>query len=94
MNAQEAQKTLRQELRTTRDELWRLADEIRVHMHLAGMEAKQRWSNLEPELQDFEKRVETAAGQIGSELEAIGKELKNVSTDLRKQLQKLRNELS
>ncbi len=94
MNAQEAQKTLRQELQTTRDELWRLADEIRVHVHLAGMEVKNRWSTLEPELRDFEQRVENAAGKIGSELEAIGTELKSVSTDLKKRLQKLRGELS
>jgi ElaB/YqjD/DUF883 family membrane-anchored ribosome-binding protein len=33
-------------------ELEKLADEIRVRLHLAGMEAKDSWNKLEPRLAD------------------------------------------
>ena len=86
MTAQEADKTIKEELRQTRDELWRLADEIRVKIHLAGMEVKDTWGRLEPRLQEFEQRVEDAT-------EKIGAELKDASTDLKERLQKLRDEI-
>ncbi|MFN0063651.1 MAG: hypothetical protein ACKVPX_14180 [Myxococcaceae bacterium] len=35
--------------------LRRLRDEIRVEVHLAGMEAKDRWKNLEPQLEQAER---------------------------------------
>lgn len=35
--------------------LRRLRDEIQVEMHLAGMEAKDRWHALEPKLAEAEK---------------------------------------
>lgn len=86
MSAQPAEKTLKEELQDTRNELWRLADEIRVKIHLAGMEVKETWSKLEPRLHDFEGRIEGAA-------ETIGTELKDVSIDLKDRLKKIRDEL-
>lgn len=86
MTAQQADKTVREELRHTRDELWRLADEIRVKIHLAGMEVKDTWDRLEPKLQEFEDRMEDAT-------EKIGAELKDASSDLKARMQKLRDEI-
>jgi len=40
MSADEADKTLKQDLEDTREDLKRTADEIRVKLHLAGMDAK------------------------------------------------------
>lgn len=48
---------LKDEVRETLDTLTTLRDEIRVQVHLAGMDAKQRWDELE---QDVE-RVQRAA---------------------------------
>jgi hypothetical protein len=41
-------------LRETIDELERLRDEIRVNAHLAAMDAKDRWHELEPQLEKAE----------------------------------------
>ncbi len=35
-----------------------LRDEIRVDLHLAGMDAKDKWKEMEPKLRDAEKLVE------------------------------------
>ncbi len=45
-----------QELRTLRDQ-------IRVKLHLAGQDARDAWENrLEPQMEDLERKVKTAAG--------------------------------
>lgn len=36
------------------DELRRLRDEIRLNIHLGGMDAKDRWERLEPRIMDAE----------------------------------------
>lgn len=43
---------------TTIDELKELRDEIKVKLHLAGMEAKQQWQQLEPRLVEIEAKLE------------------------------------
>ncbi|MGZ3420324.1 MAG: hypothetical protein ACXVEE_20785 [Polyangiales bacterium] len=51
------------ELNTTLDELRKLRDEIRVQLHLAGMEAKDRWNReLEPQFFSLEKKIEKQVG--------------------------------
>ena len=35
-----------------------LSDEIRVDLHLAGMDAKDKWKELEPRFRDAEKLAE------------------------------------
>lgn len=45
---------LRNQLQRGLDELRRLRDEIRVDMHLAGMDAKDKWRDLEPRILDAE----------------------------------------
>jgi hypothetical protein len=37
-----------------------LRDEVRVTIHLAGMEAKDRWRQLEPHLEDVERAAREA----------------------------------
>lgn len=74
------------ELREIRDELEKLADEIRLKLHLAGMDARNTWSKIEPKLHDFEQRAEQTT-------ERIGQELRDLGTDLRKRMRKLRSEL-
>jgi hypothetical protein len=47
------------DLKTTYGELRTLGEEIRVQLHLAGMDAKDLWNrDLEPRLFSMEKRVE------------------------------------
>jgi hypothetical protein len=55
---------LRRELNATLDELRTLRDEIRLQLHLAGMEAKTKWDrDLEPRLFRMEKAVEREAAE-------------------------------
>ena len=59
-----------------KSELQRMADEIRVRLHLAGMEAKDAWAKVEPRLREFEQKIEGAAGKMTDELSAIGTQLR------------------
>ena len=43
--------TLRTSMQRGLDELTELKDEIRVKLHLGGMDAKDAWAALEPELE-------------------------------------------
>lgn len=75
MSADEAQKTLKQELEDTRDDLKRTADEIKVKLHLAGMDAKDAWEDIQPRLAEFEQRFDAKAEEVGEELKALGGEI-------------------
>lgn len=49
-----------------------LRDEIRVQIHLAGMEAKKRWEELEKRIQELERKEAmkpTAAHELLTALE-------------------------
>ena len=76
MSAEEADKTLKEELQETRDDLQRTADEIKLKLHLAGMDAKDAWDELEPKLAEFEQRFDAKAEEVGDELKALGSEIK------------------
>ena len=76
MSAQEADKTLKQDLEDTRNDLRRMADEIKVKLHLAGMDAKDAWNVIQPRLEDFEQRFDAKADEVGEELKALGNDIK------------------
>ena len=76
MSAQEAEKTLKQDLEDTRNDLQRMADEIKLKLHLAGMDAKDAWDEIQPRLADFERRFDEKADEVGDELKALGNDIK------------------
>lgn len=45
------------EARKAIDRLQSVRDEIRVQLHLAGMDAKDRWRSLEPRIQEVTDRL-------------------------------------
>jgi hypothetical protein len=61
-------------------ELATVRDEIRVRIHLASMEVKDAWAQLEPRLQHIEARLHdvgsAAAGDIGDALQKLGAQFK------------------
>ncbi len=69
-----------------RDELRFLADETRLKMHLAGMEAKDAWNKLEPKLFEFEQKAESVVQATAGELREAGKDLKTRLQRIRDQL--------
>ena len=88
MSAEEANKSLKQELEDTRNDLQRTADEIKVKLHLAGMDAKEAWEQIQPRLAEFEQRFDAKAEEVGEELKAMGGEimrrLQNIKAKLTK----------
>ena len=88
MSAEEANKSLKQELEETRNDLQRTADEIKVKLHLAGMDAKEAWEQIQPRLAEFEQRFDAKAEEVGEELKAMGGEimrrLQNIKAKLTK----------
>ena len=45
-----------------------LRDEIRLDLHLAGMDLKDRWRELEPKVLEAERRAEEVGGKVLDEL--------------------------
>ena len=76
MSADEANKTVKQDLEDTRDDLKQAADEIKLKMHLAGMDAKDAWDEIQPRLADFERRFDDKADEVSDELKALGSDIK------------------
>ncbi len=76
MSADEAQKSFKQELKAMQDDLKQMADEIRVKLHLAGMDAKDAWEDVQPRLAEFERRFDAKADEVGDEVKALGQEVK------------------
>jgi predicted transcriptional regulator len=52
---------LKTELRKGLERLQTLRDEVRVRVHLGGMELKDQWRKLEPHLGEVEKKAEEAS---------------------------------
>ena len=77
---------LTNELKTTLGDLRVLADEIRLQLHLAGMDAKDLWNrDLEPRLFTLEKRVER---DISAGTKTALSDLRDAMTKFRSSLQK------
>ena len=57
-------------------EMQRMADEIRLKVHLGSMDAKDEWAEIEPKLADFEKEAERVVERTGDELKDLGADLK------------------
>jgi hypothetical protein len=74
---------LKKDLRRMLDDLATLRDEIRVDLHLGGMELKDRWAALEKELHKAEEGAERDLSDGAHKALA----------DLKERAQKLRAEL-
>lgn len=68
------------------DDLRRLADEIEVKLHLAGMEARDKWAELKPKLSQLDKQFNDGALRandvIEKEARTVGAELKRLRDEL------------
>ncbi len=63
------------------DDVRRIADELELEIHLAGMEARDRWHELRPRVEKLEHEIVRAGEQLG---ETIVKELAELRVALRK----------
>lgn len=61
-------------------------DEVRLKLHLAGMEARTAWEKLEPAVDDLERRLHAAGDRVGDELEAAFAKIDAAILGVREQL--------
>lgn len=59
----------------------RIADEIGLKIHLAGMDARDRWHALQPRLVEIEHSLSSAGKRAGS---AIDREVASIGDALRR----------
>lgn len=79
MNTQKSTADLRQDLKSFQQDIRALRDEVRLKLHLAGMDLRQEWEKLEPQLD----RAMNSAAQVSSEVVA---DLKKRLSEFRKRL--------
>lgn len=67
-------------------ELRRLADELELKIHLAGMDAKDRWNALQPRIAEVQKALQTAGERadevVSQKLSKLGAALRKLADDL------------
>ncbi|AUX25292.1 hypothetical protein SOCEGT47_058360 [Sorangium cellulosum] len=73
---------LKSDLQKSLEALQTLRDEIRVRLHLAGMEAKDAWGKLEPTLLDAEKLAEDVSETSRNALRDIVEKVKEFRASL------------
>jgi len=70
----------------TWDEVRRIGDEIQLQMHLAGMDARDRWNVLRTRLVELEAAIESrgrrAGHLIADELRVIGTALRELRDEI------------
>jgi hypothetical protein len=73
---------------STWDEVRRIADELELEIHLAGMEARDRWRDLKPRLAEIEKSIASAGKRasdvVESELASVGAAVRRLRDDITK----------
>ena len=72
---------------TTRwDDLRRITDELQLKIHLAEMDARDRWNELQPQIGEVEHKLADAGGTASAtrarELSELGTGLHQLSGDL------------
>jgi hypothetical protein len=70
------------------DDLRAVLDELRLKLHLAGMDLRTGWNNLTPVLEDLEHKLASLGGQAAQEVSAslrkAGNALEKLARDLGK----------
>lgn len=78
---------LKSEVKKSISLLYTLRDEVKVKLHLAGMDAKDEWRKLEPQIAKLEAGVDRAAEDASDATRAA-------VDDVVKRLQKIRASLT
>ena len=85
--------TDKNDLKSVIDKLRTERDELRVQIHLASMEAKQEWDELEKKWDAFEQRLGNAkdtvvetTSDIGEGIEIVADEIKSAYARIRQRI--------
>jgi hypothetical protein len=84
---------------TAWDDVKRIADEVKLKLHLAGMEAKEKWKKLEPKMIELENKVkanvsdggEKAVGAVGDQVAVFAEGLRQFADELKESVSNLRS---
>lgn len=81
----ETTNVLDEDAKRTWEKVQRLRDEVRVKLHLAGMDARDEWDRLELLVPEIEKQMETTADDLSKVTRArLGKSVGDVIARLEK----------
>lgn len=82
-----------EEKTSTWEDVRGLVDQLKLELHLAGMEAREQWEKLQPRLVELEKSVQAGAHSAGSaiseQVSALGDTLKKLLADIKDKGKKL-----
>jgi hypothetical protein len=78
-----ATEELKTDLQKSLEALQTLRDEIRVRIHLAGMDAKDAWNKLEPTLLEAERLAEEVTDASRAAMAEIVKKVREFRATLR-----------
>ena len=79
--------TIESKLNRTLDDLKSLRDEIRLNIHLAGMDTKKAWDKLEKQIGDADRRAEAAGRKASHEIGESIRKLRGAVKAFRDRLQ-------
>lgn len=79
----DAKAELKKELEKGVTRLQTLRDEVRVRLHLAGMDLKEQWKKLEPHLEEVEKKAADVTDDARAMLGEAVKKLEKLRASLR-----------
>lgn len=77
---------VKNQLKADLEDLKRMRDEIKLKLHLAGKDAKDRWHELEPKLEELELKFEKGGKDLGATtdklFEDVGKAVRDFGAKL------------
>ena len=79
----DTKRPLKDEVKKNLENLQTLRDEVRVKIHLAGMELKNQWTKLEPRLDEVEKAAHDITESSRAALADAIKRLEQLRESLR-----------
>jgi hypothetical protein len=77
-------KQMRDWMQQNLGKLTTLRDEIRVDLHLAGMDAKDKWKELEPKFRDAERIAEEVSDASRKAMEEMVERFRSFRESLRR----------
>jgi predicted nucleic acid-binding Zn-ribbon protein len=84
----EGKETLRTRIAEGIGELKTMRDEIRIKLHLAGMDARDAWQKLEPRIDELEARARDLRDDMVERLENAVKDARNAARRVQSEIRR------
>lgn len=73
---------LKAEIQKGLSQMQTLRDEVRVRLHLAGMEVKEEWQKLEPTIDEVERKAEQVSDATRAAIDEAVKKIAKIRSSL------------